>query len=444
MKCIWPDKITSVSATSENSQFPADNVMDDHPQKRWKGTGDTETLTLSVGPGASALMIGNTNATSVDVTMNGADVLVWEEGEPERTNYLLYSEQLDNAAWTKTRVTVTANAAAGPDGRVVADKLIEDTSTNSHYSYQSVAGVPDSATVSYWAELAAAERTVIALWLLCKDNTSAVCYVDLTTGTQPALVTSGYTATVTAIDGGFWKVSLEGSAKSGATNVSARLLMVKNGATNYTGDGVSGVLVAHQQLEIGSPASGKITTTSAAVTRLARPEWESATEWEEYLDVAIGTLDLTVGSPGEMWMEYTEAQSAHEIHVSMTCPAGEVCYAGVAKAGPLNEFRDPVYGLTEGLKDYSIVKELNNGAIYTKKKNVVRSFAGTVTLERDPDFYGLMSIFQEAGPEPFPWRVVSSSTSREWIVYARKESDIDGKHDYPGWSTVNFSLIEVV
>jgi hypothetical protein len=44
--------------------------------------------------------------------------------EPQRTNLALYSEQFDNAAWTKTNVTVTANDEVSPDGYVNADKLI--------------------------------------------------------------------------------------------------------------------------------------------------------------------------------------------------------------------------------------------------------------------------------------------------------------------------------
>jgi hypothetical protein len=39
-------------------------------------------------------------------------------------NLLTYSEQFDNAAWTKTgTASVTANAGAGPDGRTIADTL---------------------------------------------------------------------------------------------------------------------------------------------------------------------------------------------------------------------------------------------------------------------------------------------------------------------------------
>ena len=38
-------------------------------------------------------------------------------------NLLTYSEQFDNAAWTKSGVTVTANTTISPDGTQNADKL---------------------------------------------------------------------------------------------------------------------------------------------------------------------------------------------------------------------------------------------------------------------------------------------------------------------------------
>jgi hypothetical protein len=39
------------------------------------------------------------------------------------TNLLTQPQAFDHADWTKTGITVTANAAAGPDGATVADKL---------------------------------------------------------------------------------------------------------------------------------------------------------------------------------------------------------------------------------------------------------------------------------------------------------------------------------
>ena len=50
--------------------------------------------------------------------------------EPQRTNLAHYSEQIDNAYWIKTNVSVTANQTTSPDGTLSADKL-QRTSTGS-------------------------------------------------------------------------------------------------------------------------------------------------------------------------------------------------------------------------------------------------------------------------------------------------------------------------
>jgi hypothetical protein len=43
--------------------------------------------------------------------------------EPQRTNLLLRSEEFNDAGWTKTSLTVTANSIAAPDGTTTADTL---------------------------------------------------------------------------------------------------------------------------------------------------------------------------------------------------------------------------------------------------------------------------------------------------------------------------------
>lgn len=55
----------------------------------------------------------------------------------DRQNLLTYSEAFDNAAWTKTRASITANDIASPDSLVTADKLVEsNAASNDHYLEQ--------------------------------------------------------------------------------------------------------------------------------------------------------------------------------------------------------------------------------------------------------------------------------------------------------------------
>jgi hypothetical protein len=49
------------------------------------------------------------------------------------SNLVTYSEQIDNAAWTKTRTTVSANSITAPDGALTADTIVATATTNSFY-----------------------------------------------------------------------------------------------------------------------------------------------------------------------------------------------------------------------------------------------------------------------------------------------------------------------
>ena len=52
--------------------------------------------------------------------------------EQQVTNLLLYSEQFDNAYWTASGVTVTANTSVSPDGATTADTIDDGVTTGLH------------------------------------------------------------------------------------------------------------------------------------------------------------------------------------------------------------------------------------------------------------------------------------------------------------------------
>jgi len=47
-------------------------------------------------------------------------------------NYFLYTQEFDNAYWSKQRTTATANQTTAPDGSNTADLIAETTGTNTH------------------------------------------------------------------------------------------------------------------------------------------------------------------------------------------------------------------------------------------------------------------------------------------------------------------------
>lgn len=174
--------------------------------------------------------------------------------------------------------------------------------------------------------------------------------------------------------------------------------------------------------------------------------WESGIAWDSTGDTDISEVSLLPGDiSGCAWFEFAERDSSFTATLEMTAAAGEIVRAGLLKVGTCNRFNDPLNGIAEGLRDYSIVKELNNGATYIRKRDVVRTFRGSLFGDRDSDFYAFMlQVGRLTGPIPLAWRIMDTVTGSRWIVYARFDEMPGGVHELPRDSRINFNLLEVL
>lgn len=171
------------------------------------------------------------------------------------------SEEFDNAYWTKTRSSVTANATTAPDGTITAEKLIEDTTaSNSHYVTTPSISTTGLVTFSVYAK--SSERTHIGIY---HSATSAQGRIfNLSTGTVEGNIVANPTAsTITPIGNGWYRCSITvNKSASGGFWV-----QVANSNTSaiYTGDGTSGIFIWGAQLEVGSLTNYQRRTTQHEV-----------------------------------------------------------------------------------------------------------------------------------------------------------------------------------
>lgn len=189
--------------------------------------------------------------------------------EESRSNLLTYSEQFDNAAWTKVRCTITANATIAPDGTSSADRIVEDTTNNSRFISQTIASVASGQAVAVSCYAKASGRDIFAIVTADSASVFRTTYFNISTGTI-GTVASGHTASIQNLGNGWYRCTIvqTQSSPTGAFIVYPSLCAV-NGSTTYTGDGVSGIYLWGAQLEAGSFATSYIPTTSASVTRAA-------------------------------------------------------------------------------------------------------------------------------------------------------------------------------
>jgi len=145
----------------------------------------------------------------------------------------------------------------------------------------------------------------------------------------------------------------------------------------------------------------------------------------------------------QFWMDFEYQMYASTATIKLTAPTGEVVKAGVYKAGPGVVFSGPRYGIKEGRKDYSVKKQLRNGAWYGKKKVIVRTFSGQVRVERDTAYYAFAEIYDLKGPDPFAILIVDGLTDKRWTAYVMFDKPFVSNHAHPEHSLVSFQLIEV-
>lgn len=209
--------------------------------------------------------------------------------EEQRTNLLTFSEQFDNAAWTKTGSSITANATIAPNGTTTADKLVEDTANSTHGTSQLPSLTATRHTFSFYAK--AAERNWLRI--TCVDG---VAFVNLSTGvfgTVSAGTVSFTADSITSVGNGWYRVQVSFIAASGANTVLIRLT-TGDGVNIYTGDGTSGAFLWGAQLEAGAFATSYIPTTSAQVTRSADVAQILGSNFSSWYNVNQGSF--TVGA----------------------------------------------------------------------------------------------------------------------------------------------------
>lgn len=171
--------------------------------------------------------------------------------EGARTNSVLRSQELDNAAWVNNvssapfNTTVTANAATAPDGTATADRLDVIATTGAEFSSRAqVAGCPVTAQgISVYVRGVSGSGTID----LCNNSTCTACaYVDTS-----------------------WSRCVGTAAVVGLGQYALGNFTVATGVDRPT----QSVYVWGMDCEAGAYATSYIPTVAAAVTRNA----ESAT-----------------------------------------------------------------------------------------------------------------------------------------------------------------------
>jgi hypothetical protein len=172
-------------------------------------------------------------------------------------NLLGFTEDFDNAVWTKFNTTISANTQTAPNGTLTADKIIETATFGSHYIRQVVSvNASSEYTISFYIK--AGERTKCEIWSH-EGSPRFSASIDLVAETITAnanVGTATYISSSINDEGdGWYRCSVTGTYGS-AFNASISFLVFSDtGQQVYAGDGESGIFIWGAQLEVGSTAT---------------------------------------------------------------------------------------------------------------------------------------------------------------------------------------------
>ena len=181
--------------------------------------------------------------------------------EPQRTNLYLFSEQIDNAYWTKTNSTITANSVTSPDGYTNADTL---TASGSGSVSHLVARVITTTSGSVYAFSVFAKKGNTDFIALRHDSGGTFNYFNINTGTKGA--TCDASATIEDYGNGWYRCTVLHTATG--SNGGEIYLATANGVTSFAAAGEFAYIYG-AQYELGSYPTSYIPTYGTSQTRTA-------------------------------------------------------------------------------------------------------------------------------------------------------------------------------
>jgi hypothetical protein len=221
--------------------------------------------------------------------------------EEQRTNLLLRSEEFDNASWTKTFGTITANAAIAPDGSTTADNLIGNISSTFWHARQTCSFVSGTTySLSCYVKAAGANDLRLIFSSAAFGATLTAVY---NLGQGAVISNTASSASILPLENGWYRCSVTATATATASTF-VQIQVTANG------DATSGIYIWGAQLEAGAFPTSYIPTGASTVTRAADvcsingsnySSWANSNEGTMYWDTQLAPGNPPSGTFPGYW-----------------------------------------------------------------------------------------------------------------------------------------------
>jgi hypothetical protein len=226
-----------------------------------------------------------------------------------RYNLFTFTEQFNDAAWTKNNASITANATTAPDGTTTADKMIPSTSSVAQQVVQAVTVAAAVHTISVYAKASGYSFVQFNN----SQSGSEFANFDVTSGVV-GTTGGGATSSIANVGNGWYRCTCTFSAfTAGAVNFRVQVVPSASAsrAQAFQGDGTSGIFIWGAQLL----SANDVTTTGNAYQRVAAATSydTSSPVWRPYLafdgsndSMLTGSIDFTGTDKMTVWVGLTK------------------------------------------------------------------------------------------------------------------------------------------
>ena len=228
------------------------------------------------------------NVPRVTYDENGDESILMES---QSTNLALYSNDFNNASWTKTAMTVSTNTHLSPSNELAADTVFETATLANHAvvggSISYVAGTTYTGSVFF-------KPNGRNIRLTCSNTSFTNTFNAIFDTTTKALINTSVGGNGVVSDNsiedygnGWYRISVSGNLPTD-TFIRFTVYSIDGTTSNFLGDVTKGLVIWGAQLEALPYATSYIPTEASTVTRVI--ETYSKTGLQNYINSTQGTF----------------------------------------------------------------------------------------------------------------------------------------------------------